>query len=366
MTRLIIAILLLPLGFSGWANAQQLTLSPYSRYGVGDINPGTTPRNMAMGNLGVATMNYASINRLNPASYADLFFTTMDFSGFGQSVRMKSRESVENQFTSGFQSIMFGFPTNKNLVLSFGFAPYSAVGYKISSVYEVEIADTLQSGVANYLADGGLNQAYIGFATWMLKKKLKLGLNGFYSFGNTTYQWQSAVANQSVTTYTDVQVERKTFLGGAGFQAGIIYADTLSGQNSTDLGGLDAKPLVLWRLGANMEYNSRLFGDRITTFTNRLVTDTIGTLEEGRVAVPTRYGVGFAVTSPGMWEFSAEFHYQDWNKFEYFSEDIGLGDGYRIAAGGEWIPKIYRYQLLPADRLPGRLLPGTDLSGRRQ
>ena len=90
---------------------QQLTRSPYTRYGVGDVLSASTTRNAAMGGIGVASDNYFSINRINPASYSDLVFTTMDISGFGQYSNLRNNSSSEDQITAGFQNILFGFKT---------------------------------------------------------------------------------------------------------------------------------------------------------------------------------------------------------------------------------------------------------------
>src|SRR5689334_4472012 len=65
--------------------------SPYSRYGLGDIVPGTSIPNRSMGGISAAYADYdkrfdlkggypksQSINFLNPASYAKIRITTFD------------------------------------------------------------------------------------------------------------------------------------------------------------------------------------------------------------------------------------------------------------------------------------------------
>ena len=114
MTRIIAVIICIQTCVVSQLFAQELTLSPYSRYAIGDIISSASTRNAAMGGIGVATDNYFSINRLNPASYADMYFTTMDVSVFGQFSGLSSNTSTANQFTAGFQNLAFGFPSNGN------------------------------------------------------------------------------------------------------------------------------------------------------------------------------------------------------------------------------------------------------------
>jgi hypothetical protein len=324
--------------------AQNLTLSPYSRFGIGEIFQSTSARSMAMGDIGQATYSYANINRLNPAGYADLLYTTLDVSAFTQASQLKTRTGKENQFTSGFQNVMFGFPSNGPIVLTMGFSPYSAVGYDVSTQYDVFIPDTARA-LANYTSEGGLNQAFIGVAARFLNHRLKVGLNGNYTFGNLVYKWESLVLNTSITEYSSIRVNEATFVAGGGIHAGIMYTDTLSGKRKGKSASYDA-PVTFLRIGGSVDHSFELKGDRLRTLDNNLgsigILDTIGGgLELGGVTLPTKFGFGVALTQLGHWEISAEATYQNWQSFSYFSDAFSLSNGgLRLAAGGEWIPDI--------------------------
>lgn len=326
-------------------SAQNLTLSPYSRFGIGEIFQSTSARSMAMGDLGQATYSYANINRLNPAGYADLLYTTLDVSGFWQMSQLKTRSETENQFTSGFQNLMFGFPSNGPIVLTMGFSPYSAVGYDISTQYDVQIGDSTRTGLSNYTSEGGLNQAFIGVAARLLDQRLKVGANGYYTFGNLVYRWESLVLNSSVSEFSSIRVNEAAFVAGGGVHVGIMYTDTLAGKRKGKSSTFDG-PVTLFRIGGSVDHSFELQGDRLRTLDNNLgsvgILDTIGgALELGGVTVPTKYGLGVTLTQLGKWEISAEATYQNWQDFSYFSDAFSLSSGgLRIAGGGEWIPDI--------------------------
>ena len=71
-TRLFITFLLAVIVLEARAQSTATTSSPYSRYGLGDINDQLLPQNIGMGGIATATNNisgYNNINVLNPASY---------------------------------------------------------------------------------------------------------------------------------------------------------------------------------------------------------------------------------------------------------------------------------------------------------
>ena len=326
---------------------QTITLSPYSRYGVGDFFTNTTARNMAMGDLGVATTHYSSVNRLNPASYTDLLYSTLDVSTFAQRSYLRGSDVTEDQFTAGFHNVSFAFPSNTGPVIVFGFAPYTGVGYNVSREDSIVGAGETLTYRRSYTGEGGINQAFAGIGFSMLKRRLRLGVNGYYNFGSLRYTGEIQFAGSEFGGLAPVGYEEKVYLDGAGFQAGLIFADTLSGKRRGLAPGVRRKPITLLRLGANMDYSTGLGGDRTRRFSSLFILDgdTIpGTsgenVELGRAEIPPRYGFGASIIKPGYWEVSAEAVFQDFSKFTYFADNQNLESGMRVALGGEFIPKI--------------------------
>jgi hypothetical protein len=310
--------------------AQELTLSPYSRYGIGDIFSNTTTRNAGMGGIGMATDNYFSLNRINPAGYADLVFTTFDISGFSQLSNLRSNNSTEGQVTAGFQDIGFGFPSNKNLALVIGFAPYSAVGYNASQFNQITLQDTVTYlEETRYNAQGGLNQLYFGAAFRLWRNKLRLGVNFKYLFGNTRFDWTNQVLTLAdtigVPTFQPLSIRKDVYIKGLSGQVGIIYQDTIN-----------ADKRILYRIGASAEYSLNLTGDRFTIFGNGSFSDTtLSGVEYSEIIIPPNVGGGFMVNRPGYWSVGADFSYQDWGQFQYFTDQSVLGRQVRAGFGVE-------------------------------
>ncbi|GAB4420560.1 MAG: membrane protein [Bacteroidia bacterium] len=328
------ALAILSFALLAAAQAQDLSFSPYSRYAIGDIFDATTTRNAAMGGIGVASDNYFSINRTNPASYGDLFYTTMDVSAFGQLDRIRSADSKASPFHAGIHDAAFAFPANKGPAIVFGFSPYSSVGYQIVSTRQIELEpDSMYLEEGRYGGSGGLSQAFLGVGGRVWNKRLRLGAELQYLFGNTQYTWNVNVYRQLSDTvvlrtgFQPVSVVRDVFLGGFNGQVGFIYEDTVNKAKN-----------ILWRFGGTADLSLGLNGDRFTTFSNSLVIDTLGTREVGSIVLPSKYGVGLMVNRPGYWSLGADFTYQDWSQFSYFGDSLALGREMRVGVGGEWTP----------------------------
>jgi hypothetical protein len=317
------------------ASAQELTLSPYSRYAIGDIFSSTTTRNAAMGGIGIGGDNYFSVNRLNPASYGDILFTTMDVSVFGQQSAIRSTQGRTYPVTAGFHDLAFAFPSNKGPVFAMGFAPYSAVGYRISTRENIQLQDTSYIRNTDYLGSGGINQAFFGMAFRMLNRRLKIGVTGEYLFGNIRYSWINTVYRNDTlisTLHQIIRVQEDVYLRGFNGHAGILFHDTLN-----------AKKLILYRIGLTGEFSLDLLGDRFRTFVNGsaasgAILDTLQDVEEGFVQLPSKFGIGFSVNRLAHWTFGADVMLRDWKRFTYFDDTVKLNREIRVGVGGEWTP----------------------------
>jgi hypothetical protein len=162
------------------ARAQTSTSSPYSRYGIGDLQFGGFAKNIAMGGLSYGLNQPFNINFSNPASYTGLLLTTVE-AGFGATfleLRNSTSKGEANNVSFGYFSL--GFPVKtKKWGMSFGILPYSDVGYSISKSELNEAGDRRN---LDYAGHGGLNQMYLGNAV-ALTKGLSIGMNASFLFG---------------------------------------------------------------------------------------------------------------------------------------------------------------------------------------
>lgn len=339
MIRLPFFVLFIVVSLYGMS--QNLTLSPYSRYGIGDVFSYSNVRSAGMGGVGIGTSTVFTPNRYNPASYSDFFLTTnrtrntlrrttLDISGFANVNQLTTEKGKGIQSTAGFRDLTFVFPTNKKLAIAMGFAPYSAVGYQVRDTFRTRIDnDTVNVlSIIEYQGRGGLNQAFIGGATSFWGHRIRTGANLYYAFGNVQNEWSSYLfysgAVQTITT-------RNSHMTGVGALVGIQYQDTLKRDSINGS--------TILRIGLITDYSVTMKAARTTIYGGN-VLDTLGAEISTKINVPTKYGIGFELSKPLKWYIAGDVLYQSWKNFQYFNDNIVYGTDLQAGLGGEYTPNM--------------------------
>lgn len=156
-----LAVLGLLLGWSAQSAAQS-TYSPYSRFGLGELQSGADAAQLGMGQMGAAWIDRHHLNTRNPAMAA--FLTRTTFSG-GFQVRSESimeGDSVDRGEVGGLTQVAFALKrAGGRGALTFGLQPWSNAGYDVSQIRTDDIADEYR---ISYTGSGGLAQGYVGYA----------------------------------------------------------------------------------------------------------------------------------------------------------------------------------------------------------
>jgi len=210
------------------AQSTATTSSPYSKYGIGNIDEQLLPQNIGMGGIATATNTiggYNSINVLNPASYAKITYVVID-AGLNSNVQTFSQSGMPNQrnTNSTISHIAFAIPVTKRSAFSFGLLPYSQVGYNYkqtkSNFGSGASADTNAVSYI-YSGDGGLNKTYFGYGIG-IGKHLMIGANASYIFGNLKRYQSTEIPN--VAGVLDSRTEEDNHVGGFNFDYGAQYS----------------------------------------------------------------------------------------------------------------------------------------------
>ena len=109
--------------------AQSTTSSPYSQYGIGNVNGSLLPQNRAMGGISAGVRKpsvFNNINLANPASYSAIRITTFDLGVFGGNTYLNKGSVSESAFDASLNHLVFAMPVTKTSALSFGLLPYSS------------------------------------------------------------------------------------------------------------------------------------------------------------------------------------------------------------------------------------------------
>ena len=164
----------------------QTTSSPYSIFGMGNIEENSLGSNKGMGGTGIALMSGTSVNFLNPASYDgfDTLTTVFEIGFLGKYTKFTNYETNKWLFDANFKYLAMGFKISSKLATSFGITPYSTVGYDIT--VHTPLVGTTVTYDKVFSGEGGVNQVYIG-GSYRILKNLSLGINAVYLYGNVTH-----------------------------------------------------------------------------------------------------------------------------------------------------------------------------------
>ena len=338
----IITLFLAVIGFSASAqNTDALgTYTPYSLFGVGELEKQGTSFNKAMGGLGVGVRDNRYINYLNPAAITarDTLSFMFDF-GLSQKNFYNTDGKVESAYnTANMQNVVFTAPIYNKSAFVVGITPYSNIGYKFrENETDSEIISKYGDIAYEKYGEGSINQMFVGAAT-NIGEHISVGAEMLYYFGNLT-------RNSNVDFVTDLSIrDIKTGweyrVNAFSAKAGVQYFNTIA--NKLDL-----------TVGATYRFASNLKGDHIrfaTAVGGGSATDTIKmeAVPGYEVEIPGEFSFGFSLRKQDKWMIGLDYIMQDWSGSD-FGDDSNFkscaSNSFRL--GIEYIPNRYdiRYYL---------------------
>lgn len=388
-TFLILAFLCI----STFSHSQILTSSPYSRYGIGELNLQSFATPAGMGGSFIAyhqdTIPPYYINAANPASLAGLRYTVFELGGQAQFTKISSSATSINKKNTNFSYGSIGFPIKRFGGVAFGIMPYSTVGYKITSKEEVS-----NVGEMTYIFNGvgGINKVFLGagvkpfrrmeskfynsaFADSLYKNRhtakykrvkfgkqllseLSIGATANYLFGSIN-QTTDVIYPGSITYYNakrerSIQVTDFTFAGGLQTHFTIDsvkyhgkdtlkkgYKRLLKQKIKIGVGLFVNTPSSINAKQSNIIYNYTLDG-----FGIERPKDTILNSQDikGTIKLPLEMGIGFSMKKGEKLTLLMDLATTNWSGFKYFdSPSTDYKNSYRVSAGLNYVPNKLAY-----------------------
>ncbi|HPS46521.1 MAG TPA: hypothetical protein PKZ21_05055 [Bacteroidales bacterium] len=316
--------------FSVYTFSQTRISSPYSRYGLGDLQNAKYIGNLAMGGIGIAYRQPSSVNYSNPASY-----TVFDTNAFvletginSQTVKLSTNNQNQRSNYTSLSHLAFGFPVTKWWGSSIGLLPYSHVGYKISN-YET----LSEIGKIKYLYEGsgGLNQFYVGNAFQL--KNLSVGVNAAYIFGYLDRT--STVSSPDSIYYLALRLSNGTRINGFHYNLGLQYEKKINTDWTMQVG------LVY---SATAKLNAKRDSFAYTFFSSgedyEKIKDTIIDAEntKGKINLPYSLGGGIIIKKSNILMMGFDYQMQNWNNYSSFGEKDSLKNSWVTSFGMEYTP----------------------------
>lgn len=318
-----------------FAQFNNSTSSPYSRFGLGDLQPYSFGRTSAMGGASLASRNNQQINFANPASYTavDSLVFMFEFGVRGKFARYSNDITSMNANDINLSYFAMNFQITNWMATSLGLTPYSDVGYDVEINDEVENAGNI---LYKYYGDGSISKAYLGLAVEPVKN-ISVGANLNYVFGLLTRNAQTYFLDAAdfYNNQRNESLRIRDFNLTLGAQATIPLNNE---QQITLAAVLENKPtFTRFYSDLNTKYLQILVNN-----TTRADQDTIKpfrTEEKGNLEFPLTYGFGISYVKNNSLEINADYYHQGWSDVNLpgGGSDV-LTDLNKFAVGAEWIP----------------------------
>jgi len=311
-------------------------VSPYSRFGIGDLSDNNNAWNMSMGQLGIGLRSPYHVNYANPASYSAFDSLSFVFEGglTGEFVNLKSDFQNVNRNYASLGYLLFGMPVNKWWKTSLGLVPFSDVGYNVANYEEYPNSGTV---VRLYAGSGGISRLYWG-NSFTFFKKFSIGANISYLFGSMDRE-AMVLFPDSAYAMNFKELYHVT-MNDLYFSFGAQYKAKLKNDLSLNLGAVFSPSL-------SMASKTDIFASTFLISSSGVESprDTLVVAEgyKGRIIIPMMIGGGFSFDKTDKWTFGVDYKWQNWEKFRAFELSDSLVNSWQINVGGEIIPNTDNY-----------------------
>lgn len=310
-----------------FADGTDNDVSPYSKFGFGIPARKGSAFNQAMGGVGIATRDNRHINTLNPAAVTarDTLAFMADF-GVSQKNTYAKQTGVKSAYnTFNINNAAMSFPIWKSSAFMVGIAPFSSVGYDITrKVENPDVIGNTGNITDTYSGNGSLYNIYVG-AGVTFWKRLSLGAQFDYYFGNITKTYYRTFSSSS---YRTMYSGSDMYINNYGGKVGIQYEEKIAKTNTVTL-------------GATYRFKSRMRGEN--EFLNYAVqSEVIDTLmfitsdkssknysesvDFSAVNLPWEASVGLSYKYKDIFRIEADYTISDWRN-SGVSKVLGLRSG---------------------------------------
>ncbi len=289
-----------------------------------------------------------SVNFNNPAAYGGIYMTTFDLGLSLTNSTLKGNNPV-SKFNSAYFApnyLAIGLPIDKvkKIGMAFGLRPLSQISYSVNEGKSLSNGDSLYN---NYIGQGGLNQAFIGFGkSW---KHLSLGFNTGYNFGKRGIEnIKTFKYDLDSTNYYQSQASTNTLMRGMFFQLGMMGDIVLK---STTHKVVTDKTQYTLGFGATATLGQNLSGKQdlirstgvFTTGTESpLDTVSLTNNKVGKIKLPSSYTAGIAfhkkeISNNGSYDqfvLGIQLDKSNWqNNYSFYGEPDKLTNAYMARIG---------------------------------
>lgn len=312
--------------------AQSIGNTPYSRYGLGELNTNLgNIRTAGMGDVGASMGSSFHSNTANPALLYYNSITLFDTGITGRYKTLKTNSQSQRIGDANLNYLTLGVPISRRWSSAVSLRPYSAVDYTISSVGSLPNREQAVV-VSEYRGEGGISELYFGHG-FRIADGFTVGASASYLFGTISQESSSIVADTDIsnTSLERVAYVERTRYSDIMFSAGANYRKKIADKSYLSAG-------AVYTLGADVNtkrkssYERRDLSDALKGVP--MLPDSV----EGSVNIPPSLRGSLSFDNGSNFSVGAEFMTQDWSSFRNMDGEQQLGQSYKAGIGTEYTP----------------------------
>lgn len=322
----LVALLLLP-GLN-ILSAQNLSTSPYSRFGIGDMVNRSTGRGQAMGGLSCGLRSSTSLNLLNPASLSaiDTVSFIFEMAGFDRVTQLATTDLQKTVNNMGISYLAMGFPVAKWWKASMGVLPLSNVGYSMTASETNPVMGNVQY---NFQGSGGVSQFFISSAISPVPY-VSLGATFSYVFGPINHSRSLVIPADSL--YFSTKSVQTAVVGDINFSYGAQV-------------NIPIKKDYFLTFGGTFQSTSNLTAESRTTLISygTGLTDTLlyEVNPDNSVILPMGWATGFTFGKKNKFTAGFDYRTQNWSESRFLGIRDSMANSRDFIVGLEYIPNAF-------------------------
>lgn len=313
---------------------QTTTSSPYSRYGIGELNQQLFNANAGYGGAGIAYRSDRFASILNPASLSSLRFIAFEVAVNTSLYNTTSNDQTKTGTNAYLNHLSLSMPINDRWGLSFGIVPFSSIGYDYS--YFEEGPNEVGSLQYDYIGSGGLNEIYLANGI-EIAKGLSLGVKGSFVFGAIEEQTSIYLLDQ-INAFNTSDRSRNN-ISDVKFDFGAQYYKALNDEYTAVVG-------LTYKVGTSISGRKtqliRSFIGQPDVLERFLDTTKFINREESDIELPSSVGIGISLERKEKWIAELNYTNSDWTKIAT-STNAGFEDSQSLNAGMKFLPNKNAY-----------------------
>ena len=320
--------------------AQNQTYSPYSRFGIGEVNGATSSfQKLSLGS-DIAFTSPQFLNFTNKASLPSLQSPVFDVSFAYNSTQLKNTEGTQGLSSGAIGGLILALPMNKGFAASLAITPVSSVGYKSTSTL---VQDSIEGKVINE-GFGGINDAQGTIAYNFLEGQdssyLGLSVTAAYTFGSIN---RDRSIEFDDTYFKNTRNSTSLSVSDVRFEFGALYSTFLSEKSKIGVGIVYTPTSVM-----NRSYNDLTQHYTTNSVGTESFKDTVSYIseKEGKITLPSSLNIGLSYTLNNQLTLSASMKNSKWSEYSQTIDgvetNLGNTDLTEFAFGVRLKPSVKR------------------------